>query len=128
MVSSALAATNGIAATPAALTFSYQLGAVALPPAQTMQVMTTPAGATFTAAVSGSPFNAAWLLLSVTTGVSPASIKVEVNPTGLPPGSYAGTITLAATVGGAGVTQSVPVTLSVSAAAPTIAATPASLN
>ena len=128
IVSSALAATNGITATPAALTFSYQLGAVALPPAQTMQVMTTPAGATFTAAVSGSPFNAAWLLVSATTGVSPASIKVQVNPTGLPPGSYAGTITLAATVGGTGVTQHVPVTLSVSAAAPTIAATPASLN
>ncbi len=124
----AFATTNGITATPAALTFSYQIGAANLPTSQTLQVQTTPAGATFTASISGSPFNAAWLLLSANSGVGPASLKVEVNPTGLPAGSYSGTITLAATIAGAPVTQNVAVTLNVSTAPPTVTATPSTLN
>jgi len=124
----ALAATNGITATPAALTFSYQIGAASLPAAQTLQVQTTPAGTNFAATISGEPFNAAWLLLSATTGVGPASLKVQVNPTGLPAGTYAGTITFSATVSGAPVTQSVDVTVSVSTAPSTIVVTPSALN
>ncbi len=128
IVSAAFAAANGITATPAGLQFSYQLGAAALPAAQTLQVQTTPAGTNFTAAVSGAPFNAAWLLVSANAGVSPASLKVQVNPTGLPAGSYAGVITLSATIGGSPVTQNVAVVLAVSTAAPTIVATPSMLN
>ena len=124
----ALAATNGITAAPAALTFSYQIGAAALPATQTVQVQTTPTGTNFTAAISGSPFNAAWLLLSATAGIGPASLKVQVNPTGLPAGSYSGTITLSATIAGTPVSQTVAVTLAVSTASPTIAATPSALN
>ena len=126
--SAALAATNGISASPAALTFSYQIGAAALPAVQTLQVQTTPAGATFTAAISGPQFNAAWLLLSASSGVGPASIKVQVNPTGLPAGAYSGTITLSAAIGGAPVTQTVAVTLNVSTPPPAITATPSTLS
>ncbi len=126
--SAALAATNGITATPAAMTFSYTIGATALPAAQTLQVQTTPAGTNFSAVISGSPFNAAWLLLSAANGVGPSSIKVQVNPTGLPAGSYSGTITISATIAGAPVTQAVAVTLNVSTAPPTITATPSTLN
>lgn len=122
------AATSGITANPAALTFSYQIGATSLPAAQTMTVQTTPAGTAFAAAVSGAQFNAAWLLLSTTSGTGPSSIKVEVNPTGLPAGSYSGTITLSATISGTPVSQTVAVTLDVLTAAPTIAATPSTLN
>ena len=122
------AAASGITASPAALTFSYQIGAASLPAAQTLSVQTNPAGTIFTAAVSGAQFNAAWLLLSATSGVGPSSIKVEVNPTGLPAGSYSGAITLAATISGTPVTQTVAVTLNVSTAPPTIAATPSTLN
>lgn len=122
------AATNGIAATPAALTFSYQIGATALPAAQTLQVTTTPAGASFTVGVSGLQFNGAWMLVSATSGISPASIKVQVNPTGLPAGSYIGTITIAATIAGSAMNQNIPVTLAVSTPAPTVTATPSSLN
>jgi uncharacterized protein (TIGR03437 family) len=93
-----------------------------------LQVQTTPAGTAFTAAVSGAEFNAAWLLLSASGGLGPSSIKVQVNPTGLPAGSYSGTITLAATIGGSPVTQAVAATLNVSTAPPTITATPSSLN
>jgi large repetitive protein len=122
------AAANGITATPAALTFSYQMGAAALPAAQTVQVQSSPAGANFTAVVSGAPFNAAWLLVSASAGKSPASLKAEVNPTGLAAGSYAGVITLAATIAGSPVTQTVAVTLLVSTAPSTVTATPVALN
>lgn len=124
----AFAASTGITANPAALTFSYQIGAATLSTAQTLTVTTTPAGTTFSAAVSGAQFNAAWLLLSASSGVGPSSIKVEVNPTGLPAGSYSGTITLSATISGTPVTQTVAVTLAVSTAPPTIAATPSTLS
>jgi trimeric autotransporter adhesin len=122
------AAANGITATPAALVFAYQIGATALPVAQTLQVQTTPAGTNFTIAISGAPFNAAWLLVSAAAGVSPASLKVQVNPTGLPAGSYAGTITCSATIAGSPAAQNVAVTLNVSTAAPTVSATPSTLN
>ena len=52
----------------ATLTFQYQIGAAALPAAQTVQIVSAPAGATFTVAVTGSPFNAAWLLVSASSG------------------------------------------------------------
>ena len=108
--------------------FAYQIGATNLPVAQTLQVQTTPTGTNFTLAISGAPFNAAWLLVSASAGVSPASLKVQVNPTGLPAGSYGGTITLSATIASVAVTQNVAVTLNVSTAAPTVSATPSALS
>src|SRR6266850_2330780 len=74
----------------AALTFQYQIGSATLPAAQAVQIVSAPAGATFTVAVSGAPFNAAWLLVSASSGKAPLPLKVQVNPTGLPSGSYTG--------------------------------------
>jgi uncharacterized protein (TIGR03437 family) len=128
MVPAALGAAASITATPAAVVFAYQVGAANLPVTQTLQVQTTPSATNFTIAISGAPFNAAWLLVSAASGVSPASLKVQVNPTGLPAGSYAGTITFAATIAGSPVAQNVAVTLNVSTAAPTVSATPTTLN
>jgi uncharacterized protein (TIGR03437 family) len=122
------ASANGITATPAAMTFSYQIGTATLPTAQTVQVQSSPAGLNFTVAVTGAPFNAAWLLVSASSGKAPSSLKVSVNPTGLAAGSYAGVITLSATVGTQTVTQTVAATLQVSTAAPTVTATPSTLN
>src|SRR5215469_226304 len=82
-VSSAAAQTGSpLTVAPATLSFQYQLGATSLPSVQTLQVISVPANAVFTVAVTGSPFNAAWLLLSASSGTAPSSLKVQVNPTG----------------------------------------------
>jgi len=124
----ARAQTNGITLSPAAFTINYQLGSATLPAAQTMQVQTTPKGLNFSLAISGAPFNAAWLLISATSGVSPGSIKIQTNPTGLAAGSYGGVITVTASSGGTVYTQTASVTLLVGSPAPTISATPATLS
>lgn len=118
---------TGITLTPSAMTISYQIGSATLPAAQTLQVQTSPTGLNFSIAVSGSPFNAAWLLVSVNTGISPATIKVEANPTGLPAGNYIGTLTVTAVSGSTTYTQTATVTLEVNAAAAAISANPSSL-
>src|SRR5207249_7522456 len=71
----------------AAMTFQYQLSAATLPAAQTIQILSAPVGLRFTVAVAGAPFNAAWLLVSASSGKAPAPLKVQVNPTGLAAGS-----------------------------------------
>jgi len=121
-------ATNGVTLSPTTMNFSYQIGATALPAAQTLNVQTTPKGLNFTVAISGSPYNAAWLLVSVSSGTSPATFKVQVNPSGLPAGNYAGAITVSATSAGQTYNATTNVNLAVASAAPTLSATPSSLN
>ena len=116
--------TNGVTLSPSALTMNYQIGAAALPAMQSLAVLTTPKGLNFSVAISGSPFNAAWLLVSQSVGVSPATLKVEANPTGLAAGTYVGTITVTAGT----YQQAATVTLIVASAAPSISVTPASLS
>src|SRR5450631_4594988 len=82
-----------------AMTFQYQISATTLPAVQTFQVTSVPVGSGFTVTVAGAPFNGAWLLVSASSGVAPSAIKVQVNPTGLPSGSYSGTITITGTTG-----------------------------
>jgi uncharacterized protein (TIGR03437 family) len=117
-----------ITVAPATLTFQYQLGATALPAVQTLQVTTVPAGAVFTVAVTGAPFNAAWLLLSASSGTAPSSLKVQVNPTGLSAGTYLGTITISEIAGSPAPIKTVAVTLIISSPPPTLVASPTSLN
>ncbi|HUA87144.1 MAG TPA: putative Ig domain-containing protein [Bryobacteraceae bacterium] len=120
--------TSGVTVSPATLNFTYQIGAASLPAAQTLTVTPTPKTLDFTVAISGSPYNAAWLLVSETSGVGAASLKVEVNPTGLAAGNYAGTITVTAVNGNEDYTGSATVNLAVSSAAATVTATPSSLS
>jgi len=122
------AAAAGITTSPTAIQFSYQIGATTLPVAQVLQVTSSPSALNFTAAISGSPFNAAWLLISSTTGVTPDPLKVEVNPTSLAAGAYAGTITFTAVSGTQTYTQTVIVTLLVSNPPSTVSASPNTLN
>jgi len=113
---------------PAVLTFQYQIGATTLPASQNVQITSQPTGLNFTVAVSGSPFNAAWLLVSASAGKTPLTLKVQVNPTGLPAGAYSATVTVTGTSGSPPPQKAVAVTLQVGAAAPTITASPTALN
>jgi len=92
-------------ATPTALTFNYQIGTPA-PAAQAVSVTASPAALLFDTSVSG----AAWLSATATGVTTPATVNVAVNPSGLQPGSYAGTVTITST-GALGSPQIVQVTL-----------------
>jgi hypothetical protein len=94
--------------TPSSLSFSYALGGTS-PGSKTLSLASSTGSALrFTAAASGG----SWLSLGSTSGSTPGSVSVSVNPTGMAAGSYNGTITV--TSGGAANSpQSVPVTLTV---------------
>nr|MCU0247883.1 hypothetical protein [Bryobacter sp.] len=111
-----------------ALNFTYQLGAATLPAAQTLSVRGTPNGLTFTVAVAGAPSNGAWLLVSASAGRVPGSLAVQVNPTGLPAGTYNATITITATSGSPPPQVVVTVTLTISTPPPSIQVSPTALT
>jgi len=112
----------------AALTFSYIIGTARLPVAQAIAVRSTPAGVSFTVATTGSaPHRGAWLLLSASSGRAPQTVNAQVNPTGLPAGTYTATTTLTGTTGSPPPTATVTVTLVVAPPPPTLAVSPASL-
>jgi uncharacterized protein (TIGR03437 family) len=99
-------------ATPNPIVFNYQVGQ-ALPAAQTVSVASggTPLG--FTISSTGTANNVNWLLTGTASGTTtPATFTVGVNPTGLPPGVYSGSVSLTSTGGTAQLT--IPVTLNVS--------------
>ena len=79
-------------ASPSGLTFSYQQGGT-IPPAQTV-------GLTSSDPVTALSFtlasNAAWLTATSLSGATPGSLSVSVNPSGLPPATYTGSIALTA--------------------------------
>ena len=106
-----------ITATPASLTFQYQLGPTAkLPVSQSVALKTNATSLVATIGVSGDlPSNGDWLEPSYQRGANikiPGSFSVTVTPTSLAAGSYSATITLSATdSGGNPVTQTIAVTL-----------------
>jgi uncharacterized protein (TIGR03437 family) len=120
-----------ITLTPAALNFRYQAGA-ALPASQTLQVKSTGVPLNFTVSTTGPlPYAAQWLIVSANSGTTSASLKVYVNPTGLPSGSYTATIVVDASINSAAPAtpiQSFPVTLDVGDAPATLSASTLSLN
>ena len=97
-----------IVVSPSSLSFGFQFGTAFLPPPQTL-VLPGPSGG-YTATKDS---NATWLNLSTTSGVTPGSLSVSVNPAGLSVGTYTGTITISSPSG----VQAVTVTLLVSAGA-----------
>jgi len=118
-----------ISTTPATgMSFSYQIGAAALPIVQTLQIVSVPSGAKFTLAVTGSPSNGAWLLVSASSGTAPLPLKVQVNPTGLTAGSYMAAVTITGTTGSPPPVKVVPVTLLVSSPPATLLSSPATLS
>ncbi len=123
----ASAAGPDISLSPASLSFAYQVGA-ALPAFQSLQVKATSGSLAFTISTSGpAPYNGQWLSVSANSGTATATVKVYVNPTGLPTGSYGATITVSSP-SAATPTQTVPVTLDVADPAPALAATPTTMS
>ncbi len=116
------AQTVTVTATPSALSFTYQIGATALPAAQTVTVKASSGTPAFTTATPGS---AQWLTVSPASGRVPGSLTVRVNPTSLTAKTYTSTITVTVS----GVTPlSIPVTLVVTPAPSTLALSATTLN
>ena len=123
----ASAAALDIALTPATLNFKYQTGA-ALPASQTLQIKSTGVPLNFTISTTGPlPYSAQWLSVSANSGATAATIKVYVNPTGLPSGSYSGTISINSPAAATPI-QNFPVTLDVGDAPATLIASTGSLT
>jgi uncharacterized protein (TIGR03437 family) len=76
-------------ASPTSLSFSYTIGLTA-PPAQTFQLVS---GGTAPFSVT-TPSSASWLQVSPTSGSTPATLSVSVNPQGLAANNYTATITI----------------------------------
>jgi uncharacterized protein (TIGR03437 family) len=73
------------------LAFTHSYGSAA-PEAQTLQVTAAPSAVNFTIAQPA----ARWLRVDRLSGVTPAAIRVSVDPAGLEPGDYQGLIAVAA--------------------------------
>jgi uncharacterized protein (TIGR03437 family) len=100
-------------ASPISFTFTYQVNTTPFPaPAKLTATLpkTAAVGYTLTAAAASTPLG--WLTVTPDSGASPLALTVTVNPTGLSPGSYSGTITIG-TFPASGTTI-IPVTLSIS--------------
>jgi len=98
------------------LAFTYQLGATALPAAQTISLKASSGTPAFTIAIS--PNTDLWLIASPGSGNLPGTLSVRVNPTSLGVGIYSATIV--ATVTGISSPVNIPVTLNVTAAPSTL--------
>jgi uncharacterized protein (TIGR03437 family) len=114
-------ASGNISVSPTFLAFNYQSPGNP-PPSQTIFLSTTSGPMAFTASGSGGN----WLSVSPAGGTTPASLSVSVNPSGLSPGTYSGTITISAP-GASNSPQTVSVSLAVTSA-PKISASPSLLN
>ncbi len=112
-----------ITATPVALSFSYQLGALTLPVAQGLAIKRSPAGTAldFTVSVPGT---APWLIVTPSTGKTGTSVSVRVNPTSLPVGAYAAEVTISSGTSDPAV---IPVSLAIKNPPPKMTLAPASL-
>ena len=109
------AATPTLTVSPAALNFTYDPSQTTLPASQNISVGggSSILPFTVTAAVT-TPAGGGWLSVSPNSGTSPLAVKVTVNPTGLPIGTYTGTITVTAPAAGNS-PRSAAVTLTVKA-------------
>jgi large repetitive protein len=113
------AAAATLSVSPTSLTFSYtQKGST--PAAQTVAISSSTA-LSYSLATS-----ATWLSVSPNSGSTPGSVSVSVNPSGLTPGSYSGSVTVTAT-GASNSTITVPVSLTV-VAAPSLTVSSTSLS
>lgn len=109
-------------ATPANLTF-VSVEQQAPPAAQTVNIGTSQS---CTAAMPWSVSSSAnWLNVSNTSGTTPASPQVLINPAGLQPGTYNGALTFSSSAG----TQTLPVAFTLAPpAVPLIVTTPSTMN
>ena len=78
---------SGLVVDPNVLNFSHEMGQSA-PAVQTISVSTEPARVYFTT----NTFASAWLVVTPSTGFTPARLAVSVDTSRLTPGNYSGTI------------------------------------
>lgn len=123
VVTASSGATNTLQTSPGSLTFTGNFQG-ANPAAQSLQLSTSGAGALAWTAISTAP---SWLSISASSGLTPATLQVSVNTSGLAAGQYNGSIRLAA-LGAADSTQLINVTLNVVVPAPAIVLSPAQMN
>jgi hypothetical protein len=123
-VSFAVAAAGlpNLSASPATLSFSYQVGG-AIPAAQTVSVTSSGTALGYTASAANP-----WLTALPVNGTTPGSLSVSVSPQGLAAGVYSGDVIVAST-GAGNPAQIVTVNLTVvNPAAPQLTASPSSLT
>src|SRR5262249_36178743 len=78
---------------PKQSTFIYDLGNPAVLAEPIAVTSPAPSPVSFTAAAAAlTPPGANWLSVDVTSGVTPAVLKLTANPRGLSPGTYLGTV------------------------------------
>jgi len=99
---------------PQSLSFTAVVGE-GTPPPLAVQVINTGGGTLNWAATSSQP----WLILSARSGTAPSQISVTVNPSGLNPGVYNASITIAAS-GASNSPQTISVTLTVTGELPVV--------
>lgn len=103
-----------LSVTPPSLAFAYQTG-TATPAAQTIALSSSGNALSF-GVTSSTQSGGGWLVVTPQTGAtaatggSPTNLTVQVNPTGLMPGSYQGTITITGS-GASNGPQTIPVSL-----------------
>jgi uncharacterized protein (TIGR03437 family) len=96
------------------LVYTFRTGG-ATPSSQPVQIGST--GSSLGFSVTS---NESWLRVSPSSGTTPATIQVSVEPGGLAPGAHTGTITVTSTGGGSASTQTINVSLQVTGPLPTI--------
>jgi uncharacterized protein (TIGR03437 family) len=115
-VSLTITAPPSVSASPTTLTFNYRAGDAA-PASQPVTVSGSGSAALAFTATASSTGN--WLVVSPTSGTTPATVNASINTAGLTTGTYNGTILVAGS-GGAPGSTTVNVTLNVTAPLPTI--------
>ena len=109
-------------ASPASLTFTYQVNTSTYPTGKLTATLPKSLGSGYTLTASASSSPTGWLTVTPESGASPLAITVTVNTTSLNPGSYSGTITLGTSP--ASTTATVPVSLSISNPPPALVVSP----
>jgi uncharacterized protein (TIGR03437 family) len=123
----AAAQSSGPSASPASLSFSYQVNSTTFPAAAKLTATLPAATNTLPMKVTTSSTPQGWLTVTPDTGRSPLALTVTVNPTSLTPGSYTGTITINTVPAGSNPAVA-PVTLSISNPPSTLLVTSGSTN
>ncbi len=95
--------------TPNALKFTYQLGST-LPPTQAITPASTSTPINYSVTTQSTGGN--WLIVNPVSSTTPNPIAVGINPVGMVPGIYSGSVTVTG-VGTGNAPQSVPVTLTI---------------
>ncbi len=113
-----------ISATPATVTFSFQIGNTTLPAAQSVAVKHSGTSTPLDFVVTP-PASAPWLIVTPLSGKTGGSLSLRVNPTSLLAGTYAGVVQIDAA--GAAAPALLNVTLVVRNPPPVMSATPNSM-